>query len=592
MPGQGWYNQAAVRGYPFDDAATMVDDAGSSPPEGFLVDARILVPKTVGRCVFLSGLTITDRLVTMLFSASTRYVRVPQGYTEPALVYTPVACVNVLKSELDIHRQLPLRIFAAGTIGWVVLGPGIEQNYTGRFSTHEQASLLLRCGRHFNDRAVQTMSALALAPLTGERDPNTGLNFMTFGTYIDQQPAITSGIVKFRAEGDLEIVVQERFAPYVAGIPSFEAAAAVDRPVFPVVVFRLKDRKDQNVLKLYAGPCSGRPDSDSCARPAVETLGGLRPSCEGDLTIVFEGMDALILPEGVGGIGVKLDATLDGTCGVDNDMPDDDGIIPGAIVDGCESDSSSSGSSDNAVLEMPLKPKLKVMSKPGVFQPPPDAADDPNYSIEIIEPEEALPYDAVFDPGGLPAGWAAWAGQFNVAAGDHRNSADVHDQGWSLAASANQRLNLAVWQPEEGAIWPLKWRLATALNFGPGRRNAGLALTGDRSTRNIRFLAARVNEDSLELGYYARSKFAAAYVVAERIGLSANQWYFLTATLTRVANGYVDVSVELTGITDPGFPPARITAAKTVPIDEWSRSLGVFAVDSVVNFSATSARQA
>lgn len=291
-----FYALNGVRGYPIDDAALGEDDAGRLVPPGLLVDCRLRFPDTAGRYAFLGALSATPGLVTAIFMASDAPARPASGEAAAAETAVPIAAVTVQK-PLDAWRHYPVDALYPGTGGWVVFGEGVEEPYSGRFSSVRQGQILARCARPYRPLPV----------------PSIGKEFVS---------GPLTGLVKVLGGADIEVLKGQRT---VRGRPT------------DCLIVRLVDDLNRNVLQLYAGPCAGRPESYTCPKPGLELLNEVGPDCAGNLTIDFRNVAAVPLAGG-GGVTLDLGVGLADACAGGKYLPGPDGQLPGEYEDLCSSE--------------------------------------------------------------------------------------------------------------------------------------------------------------------------------------------------------------------------------------------------------------
>jgi hypothetical protein len=102
-----------------------------------------------------------------------------------------------------------------------------------------------------------------------------------------------NGLVTLEAGNDLEVSVE---GILVRGVPTQAA------------VLRLAEGRDIDLIRAYAGTCGARPEEGTCREPALQSLNGVVPDCEGVLTIHIHGAYAREL---AGGGGFAIDYPLD-----------------------------------------------------------------------------------------------------------------------------------------------------------------------------------------------------------------------------------------------------------------------------------------
>ncbi len=262
-----WYNLQSTRAYPLDDKATGSGDDGSRLPQHGLVDCHLQFPSNLGRYAYLSGLTVTDTLVTAVFVGTDK--------VHGATIFSPLCAVTLVK-PIDEYRPYPVEALSPGVGGFVVFGD-VRENINWRASNPEQGLLAPRTARAYTPLPIPTMRKLMEAQ---------GL----------------ADLVQLDAGNDLEIV-KERIKIEGVGWR-------------PAIVFRLLSQvRGVNILEKYLGPCDNRPESRTCDKPAIETINGVSPDCHGNIDIVFENLLAGPYTS-CGGETLDLDVGLGAVCNV------------------------------------------------------------------------------------------------------------------------------------------------------------------------------------------------------------------------------------------------------------------------------------
>lgn len=235
-----WYNLHSTRRYPLDDKATGTGDDGTRLLQDVLVDVHLQFPTNLGRYAYLAGLTVTDTLVTAVFVGTDK--------VEGATVFSPLCAVTLIK-PVDEYRHYAVEPLAPGVGGFVVFGD-VRENIVWRASNPEQGLLAPRTARAYDPLPIPTLRKLM---------EGTGLE----------------GLVTLAAGNDLQIV-KERVR--IAGLGWRNA-----------VVFRLMSQvRGVNILQKYLGPCDTSPESRTCNNPAIETINGVSPDCDGNINIRFQ----------------------------------------------------------------------------------------------------------------------------------------------------------------------------------------------------------------------------------------------------------------------------------------------------------------
>lgn len=287
-----WYGQNATRSYPLDEACTLRSDNGDRLPSDLLVDAKIAWPAAYGNYAFVSGISKTAGAVTLVLQAA--------DAAGSASSFAPLAVVTV-RQPVQPGRPYAVAGQVPGVGGWVVFGDGATGNdFNGRFSTPAQSRLVARAA-----------SAYAALPVSSFEVAETA--------------AKLTGVVTLKATPPLAIAKESR---------------AIGGTVRDCIVVRLADTgidaqpdaaagtPATTVFQQFAGPCGGRPESNTCGFPEpVELVGNVPPDCDGQLTIEFKGCAAISrLDDGHGAV-VSCAMSLADAC-ITKRIPDSVGRLP------------------------------------------------------------------------------------------------------------------------------------------------------------------------------------------------------------------------------------------------------------------------
>lgn len=269
-----FYGRNCLRAYPLDDAATARDDAGTPLPPDILVDCSLRFPASLATSAYLSAVTVSPRAVTLVFAGQRRRVR-PSLLADapPADAFIPLCAVTVTP-PFTPFEPLPVDPEADGVAGWVVLGPGLDLPYAGRFSTLEQGALLPRCARAYPDPSI---SAVYRGGSTGE----------------------LRGVVGLLGGTDLQVAIVQATVAGHSG---------------STILVQLRGDTSSNALAAYVGPCGARPESGNCVPAPIERINDATPDAAGNIQVIFQGMD--VYPIGTaGGLALDVPLTLDDICG-------------------------------------------------------------------------------------------------------------------------------------------------------------------------------------------------------------------------------------------------------------------------------------
>lgn len=265
---QNWYNLQSTRRYPLDDISSGVDDTGAFIRDDIIVDCHIRFPNTLGKYLYVQGITVSAGLVTVVFGVSNNI---------DDLTGTTIAAISAVKPAAPyVHYSVTGLV--DGISGWIVFGPGITENFTARYTTPKQTLLQPRSARPYRPLPIPTIGKLGLA--TALQD-----------------------VVKILGSSPV-LVTQETITH--AGTQ------------YQALVFRL-DIADlsinYNPLEEFLGPCGQRPESGTCPKAPIETINGIAPDCAGNIVIDFSSADFSTRPfTNCGGVDIVTDVGLAALC--------------------------------------------------------------------------------------------------------------------------------------------------------------------------------------------------------------------------------------------------------------------------------------
>lgn len=260
---QNWYDLQEGRRYPLDDLSTGIDDAGEPIADNIIVDCHLRFPESYGSRAFISAITVSDNLVSVIISAASA--------ADAAAVFKPIAAVSIAK-PVQLGTNQPVQPLMRGVAGWVAFGSGIGEKFQGRYSSPIQTVISPRCARPYRDLPIPTLGKINLE-------------------------SALSGVVKILGR-----------TPVTATYEIVE----VDTQQVPAIVFRLTgDLVAYNPLKEYGGPCKGRPESGTCAKPGLQNINGVQPDCDGNIQISADGFTIIPFAATGGSCGGGFDLITD-----------------------------------------------------------------------------------------------------------------------------------------------------------------------------------------------------------------------------------------------------------------------------------------
>jgi hypothetical protein len=505
-----WYNANESRSYPLDEAATSLSDEGQRLPSNILADLNLRYPGHLGRYAFVSSLSVTPTLVSLTIQATDDL---------DAVGLSPLAVVSVPLSGLDENRPIAVEGQVPGVGGWVVFGSGVQEIFSGRFSTARQGLLAPRAAKPYRPLPVSSVGKLGSA---------TEL----------------TGVVQLRGVDPVQIVSETR------------TIEGVERDV---IVFRLvlSDAlevlgNEINVFDQFAGPCSGRPESETCGDPApIEFINGVAPDCNGNITLQLQGCATIARVLGQCGVVVDCGLGLVDAC-VDSRLPAADGTLPNEYPDECDD-------------EKPTGIDVSE-SDPGPFGPPFTPPPEISESEDIVG---ELPYLECFNEDTISPHWDVISGAFGFVTDTVHNEpgvceistvseSDSVDDTYTgflgeayLATSLSQR-NISLWRGFDDST--LRRRITTAFKIGTGSptsgRNAGI-IVNHREHPSIRdrfqyfLVQADYNTQTLQVVRFNGSNFVPVSPAIQLPGLQLGRWYTLTVETMEDVGDNVLISVLL-----------------------------------------------
>ncbi|NBT75276.1 MAG: hypothetical protein EBT15_04765 [Betaproteobacteria bacterium] len=263
---QNWYNLQSTRRYPLDDLSSGLDDAGVFIRDDILVDCHIRFPNTLGKYLYVQGLTVSAGIVTAVFGVVDD-LKATAGQT---------ICAVSVPQPITPYVNYSVTALVPGVSGWVAFGPGTDTAFTGRYSTPKQTVIQPRNARPYRPLPIPTLGKIHL------------------GTALQ-------GVVNL--VGSSPVTAQYETIEY-------------ENKTYPAIVFRLDAALvtgDYNPLALFLGPCGQRPESGTCPKTPIETINGVAPDCNGNINIVFDGFNDINFAN-CGGADIVTDTSLKAVC--------------------------------------------------------------------------------------------------------------------------------------------------------------------------------------------------------------------------------------------------------------------------------------
>ncbi len=506
-----WYNLNSTRKYPLDDGCTGIDDAGKVLSATIITDLNISLKKSLGSGVMISSVSANANLVSVTFLALNHPIN-PSLYDSapPALSFSPL-CVVTVKKPLRLGVPYRLSPLVDGVAGWIVFGEGVNRPVNSRFSTPIQSAVAPKACRYYNDFPVTSIGKL------GSVDKLTGL-------------------VRLQEGKDIQIKREMR---YIQG---------ADREA---IVFSLMENTTTNVLSVYAGPCGGRPESNTCKRTSIEYINTTQPDCNGNIDIEF--LSPMVVAEGgPGRLSLDYPVGLNDACTRTDRLPDASGRLPGQYDDLCNPDSEGDPEG-NIPLPVPVLPDPVPIS---------------SSTIDSVTLPACINFDDM-----TAAAWQVVKGEFMLTETDSpmelcptiyssdsssiapgvSSSFPVHAYGAYRANLTGDR-NVSVWY-NPGYTSTLNIRLITDVKL----------ISSDVPANGAVILNYRANAEGITDEYYlveinrkesafAVKKFNGAFFVevvsATGLGIALDAWYRIKVEVTPGTAGKTRIDAYLYSVQD------------------------------------------
>lgn len=471
---QNWYNLQSTRRYPLDDRSTGDDDAGAAIRDDIIVDCHLRFPAATGEYAYIQGITVSDKIVTVLFGVADNLTGTDN---------TTIAAVSIVQPAASgvNYSILPLQ---AGVSGWITFGPGIDAPFVGRYSTAAQTLLNRRNARSYAPLPIPTIGKLGV------------------------QESLT-GLVRVIAESPVTATYHEN---YTVEKYDPETNSTNTEPVTAIVFAAENPTATYNPYAVFLGPCGQRPESGTCPKTPIETIGGVSPDCvTGNINIyVTGGMSAQLFAE-CGGIDITTNLGLAEAC---NEVPPgttprNDICCPG------EDGASEFCWPEPATTTQPAQPMTAAPSLPVVL----------NFA-------ETAP-----------------TGEFDIAAGVF--STNYVDDLRTYTAQNQFTANIALYR-HSAADWAAKAAVSTTLLFSAAAENksGGIILNyttaiedGKYKTKYI-FAALDFPTQSLQVFRYDGARLIKENEIATTI--EKQRWYRLDVAAVLAGNNTAEIKVHVT----------------------------------------------
>lgn len=284
-----WYAHNSTISYPIHDGATTDSDTGQSLPTDIITDLSVHFPRSLAQFAFLGSIRVSPRIVTLTILGSTS-----ASVDENIVLLASVS----LPKPITLDRMYPLQSQQEGVSGWVVFGSGSNKLWEGKFSRPSQSLLSPRTAQSYRTDNIQEIGKAQVVPAL-------------------------SGLVRLEAGNDIFIELRDTF------IRGRERRA--------IHIGLEKRLGEGNVFDIYRSPCSGRPESQTCAQTSLETINTVQPDCDGIVRINFEG--EIQVQRLDNGIALDYPLSISQACLNKGKLPNALGVLPRETDDLCTSSS-------------------------------------------------------------------------------------------------------------------------------------------------------------------------------------------------------------------------------------------------------------
>jgi len=226
-----WLASNLIRKYPLDSLSSCIDDEGNKLPDDIITDIQIAYPEDLGDYCYVSAVTVTDNLISVLLAVGS----------------TPVAALCINKQTNRYGLYYTLDSLYDGVCGVMTLGLDVNYKHgSWRFSDPSAARVLPSCCSPYKRPTVLSLS---------RPDDSTPL----------------SGNVLLTAGNDIKLDVENLV---IDGKDTKAIFIGLDLSVDPV-----------KMLQAYINACDKTVEMNTCSRVSVESIAGAVPNCKGEVII-------------------------------------------------------------------------------------------------------------------------------------------------------------------------------------------------------------------------------------------------------------------------------------------------------------------
>lgn len=288
MPtGNHWYNLNEQRQYPLDASASAVGDNNILLPQDLLVDLQLRWDRSYGQYAYISAAHSSPGIVTLIIHTTDN--------PNSSLGVELIAGVSIVKDRQIENRVHRLETFQPGVDGFIVLGSGVQKEFSVSFSSPINSLISQHSGRASNLLGVSSLRT-------------------------------SRGSSQLRSLVKLEGVSPLKVQKAIRTIGGVETANVISIGL---------DSNIQEIQQLseltafqFTLPCGRRFENRTCLGPKpIETINGVTPNCEGEITLEFTGCATIGRHSEECGVFIDCSRIVNENCPPPY-VPDEDGVLP------------------------------------------------------------------------------------------------------------------------------------------------------------------------------------------------------------------------------------------------------------------------
>lgn len=533
------YAQNEGRAYPIDDSASCVSDAGVRVPPDLITDLTIRWPNVLGDYAFIAGLHVTPVLVTLTIQAS--------NSTDTPTEFVPLAVVSI-RQPVQVGRMYAITPQAQGVGGWIVFGGGTSSlRYSGRFTGPKQSKLTPRCARPYRPLPVKSLQVQGAS------------------TTLD-------GVVILKASDPLKFTKEQRFIANAFRdciVVSLVDNNGSDGFPVPAQASNIVGLTQPSVFQQFAGPCAGRPESNTCNCPEpIQFINAVSPDCNGVITLKFDGCTQLASVDG-SSVLVTCEMSLANAC-LPLQIPTSDGLLPFELTP--------------AVIP-PVPPVVPPPPVPPTIPlPPPPPITLPFTACIYNETADLTPIQGVWHYSDVGAVTPVCSFSESVSISASSSLREVITRG-SLEVASTAYRSIALFDVED--VTTSGRRVTTEAmilaGFAGDKHNAQLIINyrpTDITESTFIYYAAQIDYDTQTFSLVRWNNTVFQVITPATVitpGIQLDTWYRITATVTRVGTTSAEtITIRLESVSNPGVIDVTLSAV----VYDYQPDTGKFGVGS------------